>query len=383
MTEKRTRANGQGSIWYDDARGRWCVKVMVDGHARRGFVTGYDNKTKAVAKLDKMRATAAEGKATPSGNTTVAELLDRWFLKSLRNNRKITDLSEFKWSIAIWKVELGTKRLRSLTTDDVERALERRANPRRLGKPVSGTGATGQAIKPLGVRSLRLLRGHLRRALTWGVARQDLTWNCAMVAELPEAAPSQNGRSMTQEQADRFFAVAQGTRLGALWTLMLLTALRPGEAGGLLWSDVDFEAEIIHVQPNEVRGVKTKSSLRDIGVPATALDALRTHGTNQMLDGVSSDLVFLSPTGKPLDPSKMRREFKLVAIAAGLDRSWHPHELRHTALSLLKAAGQPMQDLTDLAGHSETRTTETLYVKRLTPATKTTATMQRLFPGLD
>ena len=45
--------------------------------------------------------------------------------------------------------------------------------------------------------------------------------------------------------------------------------------------------------------------------------------------------------GTLLDPVNLRRSLRTFTEQAGLGR-WHPHELRHSAASLLSAAGVPL-----------------------------------------
>ncbi len=79
------------------------------------------------------------------------------------------------------------------------------------------------------------------------------------------------------------------------------------------------------------------------------------------------DLVFASLLRTPLDASHVRRSFKLITEAAGLGTDWTPRELRHTFVSVLSDDGMPIRDIADLVGHSETRTTETVYRHQLRP----------------
>ncbi len=64
---------------------------------------------------------------------------------------------------------------------------------------------------------------------------------------------------------------------------------------------------------------------------------------------------------------------------AGLGR-WHPHELRHSAASLLSAAGVPLEEIADVLGHATTRVTSQTYRHRTTPTVEAAAVpMDRLF----
>ena len=53
--------------------------------------------------------------------------------------------------------------------------------------------------------------------------------------------------------------------------------------------------------------------------------------------------------------SNFRRDFAELTTAAGIG-SWTPNEMRHTAISLLASSGSvSIEELADLAGHTDTR----------------------------
>ena len=76
-------------------------------------------------------------------------------------------------------------------------------------------------------------------------------------------------------------------------------------------------------------------------------------------------LVFPTSRGTLLDPANLRRSLRTVTEQAGLGR-WHPHELRHSAASLLSAAGVPLEEVADVLGHASTRVTSATYRHRQT-----------------
>ena len=80
------------------------------------------------------------------------------------------------------------------------------------------------------------------------------------------------------------------------------------------------------------------------------------------------DLGLVFPTGRGtlLDPANLRRALRTVTEKAGLGR-WHPHELRHSAASLLSAAGVPLEEVADVLGHASTRVTSATYRHLTTP----------------
>jgi integrase len=84
----------------------------------------------------------------------------------------------------------------------------------------------------------------------------------------------------------------------------------------------------------------------------------------------------------PSDASHVRRSFRRVVQAAGLDPGeWTPRELRHSFVSLMSDAGVPIEQISRLVGHSGTTTTETIYRKQIRPVIVHGAdTMDVIFP---
>ena len=57
--------------------------------------------------------------------------------------------------------------------------------------------------------------------------------------------------------------------------------------------------------------------------------------------------MFTTSLGTPVDPRNCYREFRAICEDAGLGR-WHPHELRHSAASLMLAQGVKLQVVSEL-----------------------------------
>jgi integrase len=195
------------------------------------------------------------------------------------------------------------------------------------------------------------------------------------------------------EQATQLLNAAEGDRLAALYKTGLMLGLRPGELLGLFWSDLDFEAGTLRVARTlkrergqlNIGDPKTSGSRRALTMPAPVLDALRLHRTQQAAEKVTAptwendDLVFTTMIGTPLDPSNLRRGFARITKQAGLGH-WHPHELRHSAASILSASGVPIEQIADILGHAGTRTTSAVYRHLIEPTVRgAAAPMNALF----
>lgn len=93
------------------------------------------------------------------------------------------------------------------------------------------------------------------------------------------------------EEADAILEAASGDRLGASYTVALAVALRPSEALGLKWADIDFAAGTLRVERVlERRGntwsfkePKSRTSRRTIPLPRVCVEQLTAHRPSSAL----------------------------------------------------------------------------------------------------
>jgi integrase len=163
--------------------------------------------------------------------------------------------------------------------------------------------------------------------------------------------------------------------------------LRKGEALGAAWTDIDLDRGLLTVRQalKRVGGavslgdVKTSGSRRMINLPDAVVAALRSHRARQAAERLAagpswheSGLVFTTPIGTPIDPSNFRRQFDKICNKAGLV-GWHPHELRHSAASIMLAAGVPLEVVSRVLGHASIRITADVYGHIMDPQRKQAA----------
>jgi integrase len=372
------RGNNEGSVYFDASKDRWRAAVTIDGRRRRASAL-----TEAGAKK-KLRELLAEADAKGSlgdGNATVGQLLAQWRRTALpARDLSPRTVDVYDWATRVLDNELGTRRLRALAPEDVERVLTQLATEGTLRAPEYRT-RTGE---PLGRSSLIKIRSVLGKALDFAERRGVVNRNVARVVELPaDARRPVDGRALTLAQARTLIDSIADHRLEALWTTMLMLGLRPGEATGLTWSDVDLTGAVVHVRRSLKleRGhlvlsdrLKTSRSRRSLDAPEQVVTALRRHRGRQAAERLEvgplwsnpEDLVFTTTLGSAIDPNNLRRTFARVTTAAGLG-TWHPHELRHSAASIMSAAGLPLEHIADVLGHDGTRMTALVYRHAVTP----------------
>jgi integrase len=120
-------------------------------------------------------------------------------------------------------------------------------------------------------------------------------------------------------------------------------------------------------------------------LPVPFVEALRAHRSRQLEERMrlglrpDIDLVFTTIVDTPVNPSNYRR----CSPPSPNERGWAvgiPHELRHSAVSLLSAAGLRLEDVADIVGRSSTRMTAEVYRHHVEPTiTAGKAAMDRIF----
>jgi len=369
MAQQR-RDKGEGSLFYSESQGRWLgfVDAGYDASGKRRRVkVSARTKAEARAKLAAVRKSIEAGVAGDQ-RTTVGEWLDQWVCQLPSSVKSVNTVDNIKWVIDLHlKPGIGGRRLRDLTPDDVDRLLRTKA-------------AAGMSRS-----SLVRMHSVLKRALRLAERRGKLSRNVAALVDVPDG-PARRSRSLTVKQARALLTVAKDDDLEALYVTGLMLGLRPGELLALCWGDVDLDEEVLHVRRTLKRergrlllgDPKTPTSRRALRMPTPVVDALRAHRANQTKVRLAApvwqdnDLVFCTCVGTPLDPSNLRRGFARLTRAAELGH-WHPHELRHSAASILSASGVPIEQIADVLGHAGTRTTSAVYRHLIEPTVRSAA----------
>jgi integrase len=148
----------------------------------------------------------------------------------------------------------------------------------------------------------------------------------------------------------------QAGPLECIIALIGLCGMRPGEAIGLRWPDVD--GEWVHIRSSGRRETtKTKSGRRTIRMPDRAVQAVaRLHRRER-----DSAILFPTMTVKGFD-----NHFRRLQVRLGLEPLGRPYDLRHTAITHAIAyaddtAGVSIADVARWAGHSRNSTTLDTY----------------------
>jgi integrase len=360
------RANGEGSIYQRASDSRWLGAVTIgfdaNGRPRRKVVSA-KTRAEVVRKLRTLQRQLDDGLRAPDNTISVSQLLDRWFADVMRHQVSSNTASNYQ-TVANQHIKptLGKKKVASLTTGDVDRLISKKMD--------SGLSAS----------TVGRIRNVLSQALDQGIRWGILNRNVASLSRTPKGVRSE-GRTLSPDQARTLLNALRGHRNEVLYALMLSIGLRRGEALGLQWRDFDEETGILMIRRQLTRedGVlfnkdtKTLKSRRAINLPPPLIAKLRTHRANQNAQRLSlgrswtnSGHIFTTSLGTPIEPRNLYREFREVCRKAEIG-DWHPHELRHSAASLMLAQGVKLQVVSEVLGHSSIRMTADVYGHIMAP----------------
>jgi integrase len=363
-------AHGDGSVYFEESRNRWVgtldIGVGANGKRQRRKVTGATSRD-VHDRLKQLRKDLADGADLTAGRMTVTQLLEKWQRDAMHSgNPSPNTIANFEWAVTKHLVPaIGPRRLEELRVEHVEAML------------------TGMADAGRARNTCLRVRNVLQQALNWAMRRGYVIRNVADLAELPSGARRQKqGRALTADQARALLAASTGSRLEALWNVSLCLGLRPGEASGLLWSDVDLDENVVHVRRSmkwkgdkplgldEVKTGNTGRGRRSLIMPPQVTDAFRRHRVNSATERLAagpswpaewSELVFVSQAGTPLSPRNLRRELGKMATKAKIGEITR-YDLRHSAATLLADMGLRIEEIADILGHETTRMSRAVYV---------------------
>lgn len=384
-----------------DGRIRWTLRVDLgrDPSGKRKIVTKtFDRKKDAEAegrRLERLRDMGAQFANTSMAREPFISYLKRW-LEAKAGEVRPRTLDDYSGIIARYVENppegappIGSVRLDRLAPEAFEALY---------------TWMRNAGLSP---RTIEYTHTVLRSALKDAVARKVLAANPTDHAKVPrrrkiEGTEEQTAvKAMTEEEARRFIEAARSDRYFALWLLLLTGGLRPGEALGLKWSDIDFENSRIQVVRSLTRrGVegggwrltppKTATARRTVPLPESTMKALREWkrqtARERLLAGSEYEdtdgLAFVTPFGSALHLSNLHRgPWRRIMEGAELgEREPEPpkpargprakprfrpafriYDLRHTCATLLLKRGVSPKVVQERLGHSSVTLTLDTY----------------------
>lgn len=237
------------------------------------------------------------------------------------------------------------------------------------------------AFAGMSATKIAVIRATLKGIFDSACADHILQNNPMVHVRKPKASPPEEKRSLSEDERKRIEAVC-ASRSDALYlALMYYMGLRPGEARGLQWGDIDWNAGTVHIQRDidykdhgRVGDVKTLRSNRIVPLP----DALRAilgavrgmpdmfvvHGRKGgTLAKTSAERLWveLMQACGMVEPAEEGNTYRTTDIRAKWKPTITPHAIRHNYATMCWESGVDPYTTMRLMGHSSIKTTMDIY----------------------
>jgi integrase len=214
----------------------------------------------------------------------------------------------------------------------------------------------GRAGQSLSAKRINKLMALVKTILNEGCDRYGLISPAKTMKRLKQKRSEIHPFSL--EEVNQLIATVRADYKTYL-TVRLLTGLRTGEADGLQWGDIDFEANTLRVERTVSRNgdgdTKTEGSKRTIPLVPQVRDALLAQQECRLPD---CPWVFHGRQGNTIDMVNFtNRVWYPLLRHMGL-KLRPPYQMRHTAATLMLASGENPEWVASILGHS---TTEMLF----------------------
>ena len=357
VSNKPKRANGRGSIYQvpkSNGRKVWKAAIKdINGTLRTKNFTKLSEAEDWVADQRRARDLGENTYAT-NPKMTVEQFLVGWANTQYGPDQESTQrsyLSVIKNHIA---PAIGKIKAAELNTETVESLFR------------------DMHAKGFGAGTIRITRAALSAAYNDAVRLGDLVRNPVRNTKMPNVT-SKTTKPLPRNDWEKVYLEAmKNPRMHARIEVAGMLGLRPGEALGLKWSDLNIDkcTLLIERQVQRAKGqglvlksVKQKTA-RTLKISQETVQILINHKRHQSLNKAKwaedNDLIFPNTVGKLGDEKSDRLAFKNLLTSAGVP-DCQLYQLRKTAFTAM--AGQTdLKTLMEFSGHTQVSTVIGNYV---------------------
>lgn len=349
-----SKARRQGSL-KEIAPGKWAIRLSLSGSIRfNRTITG--SKADAQKILNEQVRQRDAGVRTAPTRQRLGEWVDTWLAHHCSSQSVRTRYDSRAILDRYLTPQLKARRLTELSPTDVQRWVNALSTDRKLSP-----------------RTVQLARATLRNCLARAVKLELIPRNVARDVDVPKLRKA-NRVVLSASDAQRFLDACKHHPWGACFTLMLHTGLRPAEALGLRWrdlqgSDLHVEHALVRVKGHAAHLSTTKTGVtRTIPLGPELLAVLQRHRVAQverrlLLGELYTDLDLIFPNefgGFANTGNLLTRQFAPLLKSIGLPHM-RLYDLRHSSASLLLAAGEQVKVVQERLGHASATLTLDTY----------------------
>ena len=416
--KSRERGNGRGTLYkYTKGRYRWQYR-NADGDVLASGIS--PDKSSAEKELSRVVTEKERGTLANPDRVTVREYAQTWLERqtSVRPQTLRLYRCELEYALKL----IGDKQLRTVTYKTITDTLTALSQQLMTSKNRAGKPMSSRTLNMVRSRLRAVFSEAVRDQLIYvnptdSVRRvkgtDDPEDRGGVALDFPEAA-------RLQELGEALHSAGQCRLWAAVFTALSI-GLRRGEVMGLRWQDIDLERGVLYVRSNltvhknelQLGKPKTPRAVREIPMPASLLAVLTRHKAQQALERstngtmwADTGAVFATELGTFTHPDNLNRtvrvlgewstpdalertrknkdgtktvtlvtlEQRLLAIArphrakltAAINAGQRlpeisPHDLRHTAGTLMLRRRVPVEVVSRILGHARVSITLDVY----------------------
>jgi integrase len=352
---RRSRANGQGSVYFINSRK--CYGASIKDYLGNRVTKNFKSKDEAHAWLLEQKKMRSQGISLSSQNSklTVAEFLLEW-VELYKHSKKPSTTRNYSERIRNQIIpKIGHLNAHSLSPLAIEKLIADLVKADYAPGTILGVFRTISA------------------AYTDGVRLSILSYNPTDRVKIPQFTQVPIKQIPKNDSAKIYNSASKDPYLLARIEIGMVCGLRPGEALGLKWSDIDWDQKKLSIV-RQVQRVKGKGLVfqsvkqgkeRPIVLTEVQIDILKLHKNTQDLHRhrfeVDEDLIFPNSLGRKLDDKRDSLLWKRLLKESGVTH-YQRYQMRKTAFSNLYSELGDIRQFMDYSGHTQISTVMNNYV---------------------
>lgn len=228
---------------------------------------------------------------------------------------------------------------------------------------------------------LKILKPSLRYAYNQGLINKNI-FKDIIVPKNHTDISTKKIKAFSLDEQKKFLKIIDNNKNKILFTFLLGTGLRIGEALALTWDDINFNNNTVNInksvkrvseiinnkrQPSKflVQTPKSKSSIRIVPIPTSIVKQLKIYKDAQItfktsLNTQSNNLIFCTEFGTYIDSNNLNKSLKRILKANSMPIK-NIHSLRHSYACRLIEKGYDSVVIQSLLGHADISTTINNY----------------------
>lgn len=370
-----------------------------DGKRDRITETVYGDEEAAIARRDEIKKELKErkdkGQITANDGYTFLEVTKLYLADRKYKKRVGTTTNGYKTYLNNYILpEFGAKKLRNITTEDLEKLYEKMSKQisRSTGKPLSGT-------------TIKHTHSLINAIFNYAIHKKWTFYNPAEFVDNKPKFDTEEREYYDHDEINHAISCldlmpehkngvsdkmlhSQNLRFKTAITILFNGGLRKEELIGLKWKDIKWNTHIFEIRRAIVsvdseefdeedvieyisarlvcKKLKNDASRRNITMPTVCFDYLMEYRKDQIAMGLPAsddDYIF----------QNVRRNLGIVWNPNNLTGEWADfvelfnlkkitvHDIRHSHATDLLSMGVPIQDISRRLGHSDVATTLKIY----------------------